>query len=361
MRLREIPSDRVQRERLKAGSALHQQVKGAEARELSPPAGFVENVLPQQLQWARSGLKTCLVTLVGVEGSSPRPLGSQLAVAETGQWTGQISSHCAEAAIAREALDAIAAGSPRTVRFGRGSQYLDVRLPCGSGLDIHFDPTIPLDVMVDIERTMQLRRPITLHAPMPQQSRIDHTHHLKENDSERRNEGSVLELGDGLIARHYWPRTRLLVLGRGACTSALISFATGLDWDVCLATPDPQLIARHQADCSATRWMTCAAHFDAKLIDAWTATVLLFHDHDWEPAILKQVLARPGFYVGALGSRATQRQRQAQLGAMGVSREALDRICGPVGLDIGAATPPEIALAIAAQIVAARRHEGHKS
>ena len=95
---------------------------------------FTENVIPQMLQWRADGIASALVTLVGVDGSSPRRIGSQMAVNMRGDYVGYISSGCAEAAIVAEAVDAIKQAIPRTVRYGAGSKYMDVVLPCGSGI-----------------------------------------------------------------------------------------------------------------------------------------------------------------------------------------------------------------------------------
>ncbi len=324
----------------------------ASAIDLSPPVRFVDDVTPVLLDWRRAGLRGVLATLVGIEGASPRPLGSQMAVNERGDWVGQISSDCAETAIAREALACLGDDVPRTVRYGRGSKFIDVRLPCGSGLDIHFDPGVPVAVLDALERERQARRPVALHMPL----------HVKANTSHRvealaiKAAGSdpILCTGEGAFVRSYWPQTRVLVAGRGAYASALITFVHALGWEACLLTPDAALIEQHAHHCRITRRLARADDFDTALIDAWTATVLLFHDHSWEPTLLARALDANGFYVGALGSRATHARRLEELTKLGTTQLQRDRVRGPAGLDVGARTPPEIALSIAAEIVAAR-------
>lgn len=323
---------------------------------LSPPLRFHDDVTATLLAWRRSGLRGVLVTLVGIDGASPRPLGSQMAVNERGEWVGQISSDCAEAAIAREALASLAAAAPCTVRYGRGSPYLDVRLPCGSGLDVHFDPLVPTEVLAAIEAARQERRPVTLVSPRKDR---DGSVHGVVTDSQY-DETSLLWITDeSSFARHYAPATRLVVAGRGMHAAALIGFGHALGWDVALATPDEALIAQHAPHCRLSRRLARAEDFDPDWIDSWSAIVLLFHEHAWEPAILARALeAGGGFYVGALGSRAAHASRCAALRQIGVADDLIARIRGPVGLDIGAATPTEIALAVAADIVSARRRRG---
>ncbi|MGD9670104.1 MAG: XdhC family protein [Hyphomicrobiaceae bacterium] len=322
------------------------------AMDLSPPVRFVDDVTPILLDWHRAGLRGVLVTLVGIEGASPRPLGSQLAVNERGDWVGQISSDCAEAAIAREALACLADGKARTVRYGRGSKYMDLRLPCGSGLDIHFDPDIPRSVLEALEDKRRARRPVALVFALRGNGA---NHRIETLAHGQADGGSEFDPADDAFIRSYLPQTRVVVAGRGAYASALVSFAHALGWEACLLTPDLALIEQHAHQCLVTRKLAGASDFDASLIDPWTATVLLFHDHRWEPAILAQVLQADGFYVGALGSRATHHRRFKELARLGVGKEQFSRVRGPAGLDVGARTPPEIALSIAGEIVAARR------
>ena len=97
-------------------------------------------ILEQALAWIAQGQRVALVTLVGIEGSTSRGLGSQMAVAEDGRFAGSFSGGCIEDAIVAEARDVLAARTGRTVRYGAGSPYIDVRLPCGGGIDLCFTP-----------------------------------------------------------------------------------------------------------------------------------------------------------------------------------------------------------------------------
>lgn len=323
--------------------------------DLSPPLRFVDDVTAALRDWKRSGLGGVLATLVGIDGASPRPLGSQIAVSEHGDFVGQISSDCAEAAIAREALAVLAQEQACTVRYGRGSRYMDVRLPCGSGLDIHFDPCVPLEALEALEIARRERRPAALHAPWHQgRHAVTHGRHADASSPVPPRADRLLETDETGFIRHYLPRTRIVVAGRGAHASSLIGLAQALGWEVCLATSDQTLHGQHLSTCRTAIRLAKPNDFDASLIDPWTATVTLFHDHDWEPPILARALAAGGFYVGALGSRAAHERRRQALAALGIDARQIARVRGPVGLDIGASSPPEIALSIAAQIIATR-------
>ena len=103
------------------------------------PTRYVENVLPVLKAWRAEGHATVLATLVAQDGSAPRPRGSQMAIRADGEAVGNLTGGCAEAAIIAEAQARLAAGANRLLRYGKGSPYIDIRLPCGSGIDVFFD------------------------------------------------------------------------------------------------------------------------------------------------------------------------------------------------------------------------------
>lgn len=301
---------------------------------------FHENVLPQLIAWREAGISCALLTLVGVEGSSPRRIGSQMAVNVAGDHAGYISSGCAEAAIIAEAVAALRAGAPRTVRYGAGSNYIDIVLPCGAGIDIHFDPAITTSALRDLQSHVGARQPVTLV--------ID----LAAGHSAVVAQGSRPQ-DTGVFYRHYAPAPRVVIAGRGVIVDYVATFAHQLAWDVVVASPDEHVLARVAAMTGpgAGHQLRHARDFDPALIDRYSAVVVLFHDHDWEPPILARCEKSPAFYVGALGSRRTHAQRRMMLERMGCLKVYLDTIHSPVGLAINAKSPPEIALAIIAEIL----------
>lgn len=287
---------------------------------------FTENVIPQLVAWRNASIPCALVTLVGIDGSSPRRLGSQMAVNIHGDYLGYISSGCAESAIVTEAVDAIQHSANRTIRYGTGSKYIDVVLPCGSGIDVHFDTTLPTATLKHLATKIAARRCATLTLDLAN----DHA--------------------PTQFTRTYAPVPRLIVAGRGINVDFVARFAHDLEWDVIAASPDEQTLAR-LAPVAQPRHLTKPDDFDPALIDTMTAVVLVFHDHDWEPAILAKCASSPAFYIGALGSRRTHAQRRDLLAMRGVSPSFIDSIHSPVGLDISAKNPAEIALAIIAEIL----------
>lgn len=304
-------------------------------------SAYKENVLPDLAAWRRAGLKTALVTLVRIEGSSPRPLGCQMAVNERGEALGLITGGCAEAAIVAEAQSAIEAGANRCVRFGVGSPYMDVRLPCGSGIDVFFNATLSDSDVDALLAAQDARRPAAMAFDL-------------ERLTTRLCEPEMRGGGDEYV-KIYAPATKLLIIGKGAVTPFTAQLAQAMNFEAHVFSPEVETLEDAKPYCTTITHLTSDRPSYISSTDRWTAVVTLFHEHEWELGFLEASLNSDCFYVGALGSRRTHADRLAMLREKGVDEAKLQRISGPVGLDIGAKSPPEIALSIIAEIVEARR------
>jgi xanthine dehydrogenase accessory factor len=288
------------------------------------------------------GISGALVSISAIDGGAPKALGTQMAVLADGRHIGHVSGGCVEPAIAAEVAPLIAAGKDEVIRFGKGSCFIDIRFPCGGGVDllVHVAPTTGV-----LEEALArfARRDAFAIGFDPAASRAAIT-------------GSVgpTEWHDGVFVRRYLPRTRLVVAGRGPDVEVLARVAAAAEYDLAIATPD-ETTAHAVADLGVPVELlkTPAQPWDLP-IDPWTATVLLFHEHEWENAILARAAAADGFYVGALGSVKTHRDRRDRLAAMGVPAEHIDRIRGPIGLVDRAREPGMLAVSILAEIAAAR-------
>lgn len=307
------------------------------------PARYVDNVLPDLQRWRQAGERTALVTLVAVDGSAPRPLGSQMAINASGAAVGNITGGCAEAAIVAEACAAMAAGQNRCVRYGTGSPYLDIKLPCGSGIDVYFDVTLSgtaLDLLLTAQRA---REPMVLA--------IDPAAHRVAVAPEP----PAAEPGSSVFTRRYTPAPRLVLAGAGPMVPILAAMASIAEFEVIVMSSEPETLALAVPHAVMALQLTTPDEFRYDGFDRWTAFVSLFHEHDWEPPILTHALASACYYIGALGSRRTHATRLALLRERGVDETLLARIHGPVGLDLGARSPPEIAVSILAEIIATRQ------
>lgn len=318
------------------------------AGNASNPYGVeIDDIRAHLFEWQSSGLPCALLTLVNYEGSSPRPVGSQLVVNARGERAGLISGGCIEAALIEEALASLDQTAPRLVRYGKDSDFMDIRLPCGSGIDVFIHPNPSKTVVECLYQAYRNRQPITLcidiksvlsnEVSKPSSASADQwlctskEKKLQTNQQLGRQEASKITV----FPRHYHPRTRIVVIGEGAIFGAFRAMA---------ALFDLELLAYTHAEISQ-------AGFGFPVLDAWTAVVTLSHDHDKEEALLVQALNSEAFHIAALGSRATQAARLARLRQLGCSDSELARIKGPAGLDLGGQTPAEIALSIMAEIV----------
>lgn len=303
-------------------------------------ARYMHDVLPTLAAWRAAGLRTALVTIVFVDGSAPRPLGSQMAINERGEAVGNLTGGCAEAAIIAEAVACIDSGVNHVTRYGKGSPYIDLRLPCGSGIDVFFDVTL---AQADLDRLVEAgaaRVPIGLGF-----------------DFGALKAAAVAPDAAAPYAyvRVCEPATRLYAVGKGPVLPLIAELGAAAEFDVIALSPEAETLALALPHAREARTLTTPDAFDCGRLDRWTAFVSLFHEHEWEPPVLRQALASDCFYIGALGSRRAAMLRREALAEAGVAAADILRIRAPVGLSIGARSPPEIALAILAEIVAVRR------
>lgn len=291
---------------------------------------FDDYVLGFALDRVRAGEKIALVTLARIDGSSPRPLGAQMAVSESGRWVGYLSGGCIERAVVAEAVSAIAEGRNRRVRYGRGSKYLDIRLPCGSAIELVFDVGVSLDALTAVDAKLRRRLPARLRV-------------------------SGGEDADDSLVLNYQPRKRLIVAGVGPAALQLVRLGQIVGYDVVLYSPDRSTVESAAPLGVETVSIAGSAAALQLRADARTAIVFMFHDHEWERDLLPAALATDAFYIGAMGSRATQQTRLRQLAERGAARAQLDRIHGPAGLFAGAKSAGDIALSILAEIAQIER------
>ncbi|MCK0209931.1 XdhC family protein [Starkeya koreensis] len=289
---------------------------------------FDDYVIDFALERMRAGQRVALVTLAAIEGSSPRPLGAQMAVTEAGEWVGYLSGGCVERAVVEEAIAAIRAGENRRVRYGRGSKYMDIRLPCGSAIELDFDVTLGERALEAIDHRVRNR----------------HTAFLETDGAP----SLACETGE---PRAYPPRLRLVVLGVGPAAVCLARLARAAGLDTLLGSPDAA--TRAAAEGVALLPLGMSAPANGIPADARTAIAFMFHDHEWERLLLPAALETPAFYIGALGSRRTQANRLRLLREAGTNEAQIARLRGPAGLFHGARSAQAIAVSILAEIMEA--------
>ncbi|ELY4032903.1 XdhC family protein [Cronobacter sakazakii] len=292
-----------------------------------PEAAFLTDdstaILRFAAQALRAGMAAALVTLVEIRGGSSRALGAQMAVRDDGAYCGFVSGGCVEAAAAFEALEAIACGEDRMVKYGEGSPYFDIVLPCGGGITLAIHPLREATPLLAVLNALSQRKAAGLR------------YHPSSQTLQ-----SVLPVQktgwrDDVFDVRYTPCTQVIIFGRSveAETTATIARAAGYDVQVNDGV-NPQ---------------TACAQMDAD-----TAVIVLFHDLDRELPVLEAALSDAPFYIGALGSQRTHAARTVALRERGFSEQDIARIKAPIGIFPKARDAQSLALSILADVAAAR-------
>jgi xanthine dehydrogenase accessory factor len=305
----------------------------------------VREALDAVKKWRADGKAVALATVVATRRSAPRPLGSKLAVSEGGDLAGSVSGGCVESDVAAQARDVLASGQPRLVSYGIADEDAwEVGLPCGGEIDLF------------LER-------VEHELPDPDVSQIAFTVVEGERAGERwiSTNGEVTRTGlhevegERVFAEILGPPPLLLVFGAVDLAEELCRAAKGLGWRTVVTDARARFATRERIPSAGELVVAWPEEVLARFRpDDRTAVVVLTHEERWDVPALVGALASDAFYVGAIGSRRTQEKRRECLVEEGVSAEQLERLCGPAGLDLGAATPAETALSILAEILAVR-------
>lgn len=307
--------------------------RGVAGRSFFDPSG-AEVLRFARRECAADG-EAAIATLVAVEGSSPRSPGAQMAIAEDGRFVGSISSGCLERAIVDEARAAIARGRGDVARYGKDSRFLDIVLPCGSGVDILYTVGLSVEALDTALDTLDKRRVCAL---------------AFEAGGVKPAATANPGWRDGVFTRLYAPALKIVAAGVGAELILLSRLAKAAGHDFCAISPDKDTLDQCVTDRSVHLQSTSSAP-DFKL-DPWSAYVSLFHDRDWELALMEAALASPAFYIGAVGGRKTAAARRDALDALGLSDGAINRLKAPVGVVPATRDPSALAISVLAEIIA---------
>jgi xanthine dehydrogenase accessory factor len=285
------------------------------------------------------GERVALVTLTDVIGRSSRAPGTQMGVSETGAYSGSFSGGCVEAAVVAEAKRVIDSGQAEIVRFGDGSPFIDIKLPCGGGIDLLITPAPPIEMLVHALNSLVARLPVVLKLGAGGVMTVK----LAEGGDRTDWCGTVFQ------SRHD-PDLRVVIIGHGEETRALAALASSYAAQVSVLSPDRALVDALVSVGTSAYLLKTPAPSPHLVTDRYTAVVMLFHDHDWETDLLEQALGQEAFFIGAMGSRATQAVRVQALIERGISSEDLGRLTGPIGLIPATRDPETLALSALAQI-----------
>ena len=315
----------------------------------------VHDQIPEAaLAFLDSGKPAAIATVVETWGSAPRPVGAQLAISAAGEMAGSVSGGCVEGAVVAEALDLLESGNCTVLDFGVADEdAFAVGLACGGRIRVMVEPVgVGKGPSVDLLRDLVAKRagrvPVAYVVDTETWERGLVGPEAETVADVFRSEKSVME-GSRFVGLHN-PPLRMVIVGAVHIAQALVQIATLAGYDVTVVDPRESFgsTSRFPENTLVNDWPDEA--LSAHGLDARTAVVTLTHDPKLDNPAIETALKTDVFYLGCLGSVRTHAKRVAHLTAAGFTDAQIAKIHGPVGLDIGAKSPAEIAISIMAEI-----------
>jgi xanthine dehydrogenase accessory factor len=313
-----------------------------------------DRIVEKALEWHSAGRRAALATVVETWGSAPRQAGSQLAISGEGQMLGSVSGGCVEGAVVAEALDALQSGQARLLTYGvSDDEAFAVGLACGGTIRVLVEPVggaLPEALLAQIVAARAGKTALA-YAVHPETGA--RALYLPGQDGAAdlrlRSDRAGFE-EDGRFILPFNPPLRLIVVGAVHIAQPLMTLARACGYAPVLIDPRSSFGAaeRFPGETILDDWPDEALASLAP--DARTAVVTLTHDPKLDDPAIRIALGTPIFYLGCLGSKKTHARRVERLTAQGFSADEIARIHAPVGVDIGAKTPAEIALSVMAEI-----------
>jgi xanthine dehydrogenase accessory factor len=307
------------------------------------------DVIRTALDWLDRGHRVTLGTVVRTWGSAPRPPGSLMIIRDDGQVAGSVSGGCIEDdLIGRVARGELASRLPQVTTYGATAEESQrFGLPCGGTVQVVLEPLSAASQLRDLLAAIESHRLVARRLDL-----ATGVVALGEADA-----GDTVRFDGRTLLTVHGPRMRLLIVGGGQLSRYLAAMAVMLDYRVTVCDPREE----YHEGWSAMDGVTLSKAMPDDLVlamnlDANSAVVAVTHDPKLDDLALMEALRTPAFYVGALGSKRNNDARRERLREhFGLTDDELARLHGPVGLNLGALTPPEIALAIVAEMTALRR------
>jgi len=344
-------------------------------------AAPMREILPQLDRWQEQGEEIALATLVDTHGPAPRPAGARLGLTRSGGMTGSVSGGCVETDVYQRALEVLDSGVPVVQDYGiDDGTSVAVGLSCGGRIDVMIEPFRPDDAWRAVREAVEAHRPAALCiaiAPAEICGRrmgvlgggksVGSIAH--ELDAPVAEAADALLFDDGrrvltlpyasgearIFVESLPPQPRLFVAGATHTAIPLCRMAKELGFRVSVVDPRTPFASEERfpmVDELLLEWPHEV--LERAALDAWCYVLTLTHDLKFDIPALACALRSDARYIGALGSRRTHHRRKQQLLELGFDEAALARIHTPIGLDIGARSPEEIALAILAEMIAVK-------
>jgi xanthine dehydrogenase accessory factor len=328
----------------------------------------MRDILETLARWKASGAKVATATVVSTERSAPRDPGAMLAVSDSGDVAGSVTGGCVEPAVFEEAREVLAGGGARLRTYGiADEEAFEVGLPCGGTVHIFVDAMDPatIDPLAKaIEEERPVARVVPVSGPNAGAERLVFADDEVSDEIGRTaqellaaGETSLVQVGeDEVFVDSFAPRPNMYVFGAVDHAAAVAEIGRFLGYRVTVCDARAKFVTPErfpEADELVVEWPD--RFLERSPVDERTAICVLTHDHKFDIPALKAALATNAGYIGAMGSRRTTEQRVELLRAEGVSDDDLTRIHAPIGLRIGARTPQEVAVAVAAQLIEVQR------
>jgi xanthine dehydrogenase accessory factor len=307
-----------------------------------------QQVLSQLASWLAAGKQCWLCTITDTFGSSPRPIGSLLVCNEEGLHCGSLSGGCVEDNLRASLFKReLATAAPALMKYGVAVEdVLRLGLPCGGSMQVLIEPIAPSqaahyqELAALVSKRVLVQRQVNIH------SGATHFQQVAQH--------SPLQLTADTLLHTYGPSFQLLLIGAVQVAWYLADMASALDYEVEICDPRKELVD-NSPPVKAT--LTVAMPDDwlrSKTLDQHTAVIALCHDPRIDDMALMEALNHDAFYIGAMGSERTSAKRRDRLVELDINAEQIARLHAPVGLPLGSKTPPEIAIAILAELTQLR-------
>ena len=303
-------------------------------------------VLRSAAEWVRAGRRVVMATVVHTWGSAPRPIGALTAIRDDGMVVGSVSGGCVEDDMILQVRSGeLVKDKPTTTKYGvTAEEAKRFGLPCGGTLELVLEPLTGAsgldELLARVERHELVMRRLDMASGRATIGPAQWSDQLAFD-------------GVTLVTVHG-PRWRLLIIGAGQLSQFLAQMAQGLDYQVTVCDPREEYADTwHVPGAELKRGMPDDIVTEMNL-DSHSAVVTLTHDPKLDDMALLEALKSPAFYVGAIGSKKNNEARRKRLAEFDLSQQEIARLHGPVGLKIGSKTPPEIAIAILAEMTAIR-------
>ena len=303
-------------------------------------------VLRSAEAWRKAGHRVTFGTIVRTWGSAPRPVGALVVIRGDGQVVGSVSGGCVE----DDLVDKVRAGTvardrPQHIVYGvTNEEATRWGLPCGGTLELVLEPVGERSGFGELLETISKQQLVKRRLDM-----VSGAVSMQPGTTD-----DVLEFDGMVLVTVHGPRWRLFLIGAGQLTRYLAEMARMLDYQVIVVDPRDEYAGGWDAKAAALDRGMPDDVIAAANLDGHSAVVALTHDPKLDDLALMEALKSPAFYVGAIGSKKNNDARRVRLKEFDVSEGEIARLRGPVGLYIGSKTPPEIAVAILAEMTAVR-------